>query len=89
MYTVLWLVVGMARGGHGMSRGGHRRVPPAPLLRLHQQNLEQAMAGTAAKLADIGGPHSPPHDYPEADEQAGHHWEHCKTEGKRNWKWDH
>jgi hypothetical protein len=82
VYTVLWLVV-------GMTRGGHRRVT-STLLRLHQQNLEQAMAGAAAELADIGGPHCPPHDDPEADEQAGHHWEHCKTEGEKgNWKWDY
>jgi hypothetical protein len=43
------------------------------------------MAGAAAELADIGGPHCPPHDYPEADEQAGHHWKHCKTKEKSNW----
>ena len=48
-------------------------------LCVHQEDPQQAVVRPAAKLADIGGPHRPPHDDPEADKQASHHREHCKV----------
>ena len=77
-----WSLLNFVKSGAGgfaavAAAAGDGRV--VTFLCVHQEDPQQAVVRPAAKLADIGGPHRPPHDDPEADKQASHHREHCKV----------